>query len=179
MNRREAMSLKNLSLSQRSQAFTTRQQRIFSFLDEHYIGVLSSVTPDGNPHGVVVHYAIDHDFNIHILTKTGTRKYDNLVHNDHAMLTVYDPGSQTTAQVTGIAVERSGLGNMNQVADAIFPKLGVEKEGLPPIVKLQAGAFTTFQIEPVQIHMAVYARAVSGGYEDLFESIESFELKEG
>lgn len=169
---------KNLSPTQRHQAYTARQQRIFNFLNERYTGVLSSVTPDSNPHGAVVYYAIDHDFNIHILTKTGTRKYDNLVHSDHAVLTVYNAETQTTVQVAGRAVERSGLGNINQVAGAIFSKLGVDKEGLPPIVKLQAGAFTTFQIEPVQIRMALYARPISGSYEDLFESIESFELKD-
>jgi len=172
------MTLQNLPLTQRRQAYTARQQRIFNFLNEHHAGVLSSVTPDNNPHGVVVYYAIDHDFRIHILTKTGTRKYENLVHNDHAMLTVFDPDTQTTAQVSGIAVERSGLGNLNQVADALFPKLGMGGEGLPPIVKLQAGPFTTFQIEPVQIQMAIYARPISGSHEELFESIESFELKD-
>ncbi len=171
---------KNLLPSQRHQAHTVRQKRIFNFLDESHVGVLSSVTPDNNPHGAVVYYDIDHEFNVHILTKTGTRKYDNLVHNGHVMLTVFDPATQTTAQVTGTAVERSGMGNINRVAGTIFAKLGASNnEGLPPLMKLQAGAFTTFQITPVQIRVARYTRPISGNYEDLFESIESFELKDG
>jgi uncharacterized pyridoxamine 5'-phosphate oxidase family protein len=164
--------------TKRRQAYGLRQRRIFNFLDERYVGVLSSVTPDGNPHGAVVYYAIGSNFKIRILTKTGTRKYDNLVHNDHVMLTVYDSGLQTTAQITGTAVERPGLNNINQAADAIFTKLGKSNEGMPPIMKLQAGEFTTFQIEPAQIRFAQYAKPFSGGYETLFESIESFDLRD-
>jgi hypothetical protein len=170
--------LQDLPLSKRRRAYTLRQQRIFNFLDEHYIGVLSSVTPDGDPHGSVVYYAVDDGFHAHILTKTGTRKYDNLIHNNRAMLTVYDASTQTTAQITGKAIELSGMVDMNWVASATFTHLGTGKKRLPPIVKLQAGAFTTFRIEPVQISLARYARPWLGGYEDLFESIESFTLND-
>jgi len=168
---------KNLSPVQRQQAFTARQQRIYAFLNEHHTGVLSSVTPDGNPHGVVVYYTIDHDFNIHIITKTGTHKYDNLTHNENVILTVYEPTTQTTAQFTGFAVEQAGIKNINETANAIFVRLAADNEGLPPITKLEAGTFTTFRLEPVQIRMAMYARPITGGYTELFESIESFHLK--
>ena len=169
---------KHLSPTRKRQAFTARQKRIFNFLKDHHVGVLSSVTPDGNPHGTVIYYAIDNDFNIHVLTKIGTRKYDNLVHNEHVMVTVYESSTQTTVQFSGFAVERAGSNNINETANAIFAHLATDNEGLPPIMKLQAGAFTTFQLEPVQIRMAIYARPNAGGYGELFESIESFHLKD-
>lgn len=172
------MISQKLPVAKKRQAYSVRQQRIFDFLNGRYVGVLSSVTPDNNPHGAVVYYAIDRDFNVHILTRTGTHKYDNLVHNEHVMLTVYDPETQTTAQIVGRATERPGMRDINRVAGITFAKLGTDKEGMPPIMKLQAGEFTTFQIQPVQIRIALYARPISGGYEDLFESIESFTLKD-
>jgi hypothetical protein len=49
---------------------------------------------------------------------------------------------------------------------------------LPPILKLQAGSFTTFAVTPASIRMAVYARPDPGDYNQLFESIESFEISE-
>ena len=153
-----------------------RQKRIYDFLNRHHVGVLSTVTPDGNPHGVVVYFVIDRDFTIHILTKTGTRKYDNLIYNNHALLTVFDPELQATAQITGIATEYAGKHTIQRVADALYARQGELHKGLPPIMKLQADAFTTFTIVPVQIRMALYQSSHPGSYEDLFTSVESFDL---
>jgi len=155
-----------------------RQRRIHNFLQEQRVGVLSTVGPGGDPHGSAVYYELGDDFSVHILTKKGTRKYDNMVHNNHVMLTVFEPHTQTTVQVTGIAVERPGKGDINKIAGAIFgATLQTSDSGLPPIVKLQAGVFTTFQIQPVQIRMAIYARPYSGNYDEIFDSIESFDYE--
>jgi len=165
-------------LSRKAARFGDRQQRIYDFLKDQHIGILSMVTPDNNPHGVVVYYTVDDNFVVHILTKTGTRKYDDLTHNGHVMLTVFEPHSQATVQLTGVALERAGADDINKVAGAIIgAALQTSDSALPPIVKLQAGVFTTFQIEPVQIRMAIYARPDPGDYGELFESIESFDFK--
>lgn len=158
------------------QTLSVRQKRIYDFLSQQHIGVLSTVTPDGNPHGVVVYFVVDPDFTIHILTKTGTRKYDNLMHNNHVLLTVFDTKMQATAQITGVAMEFSGIHTVQHVADAIYAKLGELHKGLPPIMKLQANVFTTFTITPVQIRMALYMNSKPGSYEDMFTSVESFDL---
>ncbi|HSX05854.1 MAG TPA: pyridoxamine 5'-phosphate oxidase family protein [Candidatus Saccharimonadales bacterium] len=152
-----------------------RQRRIYDFLKAHPVGVLSTTDPNGDPHGVVVYFMLEADFTLHILTKTGTRKYDNLKHNPHTMLTVFSAAPQITVQVTGVATEMPGSDVINMVAGAIF---GVNAQmsdaGLPPLVKLDAGDYTTFTIQPLQMRMAVYADKEAGGYEDVFESIESF-----
>jgi len=156
-----------------------RWRRISTFLHDHPIGVLSTVTPDGNPHGVVVYFITDQDLTIHILTKTGTHKYDNLAHNSQYMLTVFDPATQSTAQITGIAAEQSDHASIQRVANGIIDA-NTRTSGslLPPIIKLRAGAFTAFRIKPVQIRMATYAHAGSGDHSELFESLESFELRQ-
>jgi len=157
---------------------TSRQQRLYDFLHAHPVGVLSTVSPEGNPHGVVVYFTIDEDFTVHFLTKTGTRKYDNLVHHNHVTLTVFTAATQTTVEFTGVAQEDASNDAINRVAGAVFGASShTSDSGLPPIVKLEAGRFTTFAIKPVQIRMAVYADHDTGGYRDIFESLESFELK--
>jgi len=153
-----------------------RQRRIYAFLHSHHTGVLSTVTPDNNPHGSVIYYAIGTDFKVRILTKTGTRKYNNLDHNDRAMLTVYDPSTQTTVELTGVAIEQSSAHEVNMAATAIFGYRPPAGDAMPPIVRLQAGPFTSFEIEPIDIRMATYAHHAPGGYDELFESIESFEM---
>lgn len=157
----------------------SRQRKIYDFLRAHPVGVLSSVDPNGNPHGVVIYFTVDTSLTLRFLTRTATRKYDNLVHHDHAMLTVFDPLTQTTAQVTGVATEVRANDEINEVAAAIFgASLHTSRGGLPPIVKLEAGEYTTFALHPVQIRMAIYAEKGSGNYTHIFESIESFHLRD-
>ncbi len=163
--------------SSESQQFTDRQRRIHDFLSQQHVGVLSTVTPDNDPHGAVVYYCLGEDFTICLLTKKGTRKYDNIMHNNHVMMTVFEPASQAIAQILGIATEYSAAKEVTEISNKIFKRMMQSHDNqLPPLVKLQAGAFTAFVIEPVQIRMAVYSRPDSGDYNELFESIESFEL---
>jgi len=159
--------------------FSDRKQRIYDFLKTHPVGVLSTVSPDGNPHGVVIYYTIDKEFMVSFLTKAGTRKYDNLIRNDHVMLTVFEPQTQTTSQITGKATEIIDNYEVNEVARAILAaSMKTSDAGIPPISKLEAGSYVGIKIVPVQIRMAVYARPDPGTYSEMFESIESFTLHE-
>jgi len=156
-----------------------RRQRMYNFMHNHPVAVVSTTDPDGNPHGAVIYYAVEKSLTVRFLTKQQTRKYDNLKHNSHMMLTVFDPRTQTTLQYEGVAVERGGQNATNEVATELFETpLKTSDSGLPPLAKLQAGPFTTFRVEPVQIRMAIYGRPDTGDYNELFESIESFELED-
>lgn len=154
-----------------------RQRRMFDFLTDNPVGVLATVDPNGYPHGVVIYFTVDKQFNLAFLTKTGTKKYDNLVRDEKIMLVVYEPVSQSVVQVTGNAYEIKDNYEVNQVAQRIFEtSLKTSESGVPPINKLHAGTYTAFAIKPVQIRMAVYERPDDSDYSQMFESIESFEL---
>jgi len=163
----------------RAGALTEREQRIFDFINRNSAGVLASVTPDGQPHATVIYYMIDKDdFTISFLTKTGTEKHRNLVMNNHVELVIFESLSQTVAQVFGTAEEITDPDVINIVADNIFHiSMETSRGGVPPIAKLNAGEFTVFTIIPSQIRIAYYRRPDSGGYSQVFESIESFDLK--
>jgi hypothetical protein len=155
--------------------FSDRKQRIYDFLFETSIGVLSSTDPDGDPHGAVIYYTINKDFEVEFLTKSETKKYDNLIHNDHVMLTVFEPLTQTTVQLTGVANEIKDGFIMDEIAGRVLgTSLKTSDAGLMPLNKLEAGSFIAFQIKPLQVRMAVYARPDPGDYNELFETIESF-----
>jgi len=160
--------------------YADRKQRIFNFLRETPVGVLYSMYANVNPHAAVIYFSIDKRFQISFLTKADTKKYDNLFHFNHIMLTVYEPLTQTTAQITGRAEEITASSEINGVAGAILSaSLKTSDNGLPPISKLEAGPYVAFNIKSVQIRMAVYSRADPGSYNEIFESIESFELESG
>lgn len=148
------------------------RRRIYNFLAHQPIGVLSTVDPNGNPHGAVIYYSIGKDFSITFTTKQKTKKFDNLTHSNHAMLVVYEAMSQTTVQVTGTVEEITD----KDEADAAFrtmlaTSMATSEAGLPPITKLQAGPYVALRIKPLQIRMAIFARPDPGGY-DMYESIE-------
>jgi general stress protein 26 len=156
--------------------FSDRKQRMYHFLRENPTGVLSMVTPDGNPHGVVIYFTVNPDLTISFMTKSMTRKYDNLIHNPRIHLTVFNPEIQGTLQVSGKVREITDKRRVNVIAGRIWgDTLQLSEAGVPPIVKLDAGDFAGFDILPYQMRMAVYARPDSGTYNDLFESIESFD----
>jgi hypothetical protein len=160
-----------------SAMFSDRQRRIHRFLSENRIGVVSTITPDNEPHGSVVYFSIDDNFNISFITKSGTRKADNLTHNDRIHMTVYEPMTQAVAQVRGRAHEITDNYALNQVAaQTLGAALDTSESGTPPLTKLEDGGYRCFTIRPSQITFAVYARPDSGSFEDLFESIESFDL---
>jgi general stress protein 26 len=152
-----------------------KKQRIYDFLSTAPIGVLSSTDPDGDPHGAVIYFTINKEFEVAFLTKSETKKYDNLIHNNHVMLTVFEPFTQTTVQLTGTAKEVKNDLVVEEIADKVLVmSLKTSDAEMPPLSKLQAGTYVAFKIKPVQVRMAVYARPDSGNYNELFESVESF-----
>lgn len=167
---------KRLPAAPKTHNFSDRKRRIFRFLRANPVGVLSTVTPDGNPHGVVIYFHTTPEFAVSFLTKTGTRKYDNIIHDDHVMLTVFEAETQAVAQITGRAEELHDSTEIHALSTAILTISAGSEAGTPPITKLLGDRFTAFTIRPLQIRMAVYDRPDSGGYDTLFESIESFEM---
>lgn len=155
--------------------FSDKKQRMYNFLFETSVGVLSSTDPDGDPHGAVIYYTINKDFEIAFLTKSQTKKYDNLIRNNHVMLTVFESLTQTTVQITGVAKQVKNVFDMNKIVDKVIgTSLKSSDAGLLPLSKLQAGSYVAFRIKPVQVRMAVYARPDPGDYDELFETVESF-----
>jgi hypothetical protein len=157
--------------------FTDRQRRIYEFLCENPVGVLCTITPEYKPHGSVIYFNVEDDFQITFLTRSRTRKHDNLMRNSYAMLTVFEPRTQTTAQITGRAAEITDSYDVNAIAVKVLrASMNTSEGGIPPIAKLESGPFVAFSIEPIQIRWAVFARPYSGDMSDMFESLESFEL---
>ena len=155
-----------------------KEQLIYDFLHTNKAGVLTSVDPNGDPHGSVIYFTVDQQFEVCFLTKSRTKKYENLKHSNRVMLVVFEPQSQTVAQVLGVAKEIEDPGKLNSVAAAIsMTSIRKSDGGIPPVSKLKAGEYRGFVIQPVQIRYAAYAQSGAGDYQSIFESIESFAVK--
>lgn len=147
---------------------------MYDFLNTHPVGVLCTVDPDDNPHGVVVYFSIDEDFRITFVTKHGTKKQDNLDKNNHVMLVSYDPVNQTSIQVLGKAeVIHSAAHAQEAFRHTLKAALDTSDSGEPPISTVYTGEYMAYEIKPVHIRMAVFARAdVDSDYENIYETLD-------
>ena len=147
-------------------------QKAHDFLKQHKVGVLATVDPNSEPHAAAVYYDVDSQFNVYFLTKNRTKKADNLEHNKHAMLVVYEAETQTTVQVTGVVSEVTDDEELNKLfMKIVFASLDVTGSSVPPLAKLKEGEYVAYKLEPVQIRMAVFSKPDSGEYSDLFTTI--------
>jgi general stress protein 26 len=152
------------------QKFSDRNERILSFLNEHKVGVLSTVDPNNMPNATVIYYSIGPSFTVRFLTKKGTRKSYDIRHNNNVVLVVFDEASQTTVQITGPASEISNEHETHKVfRNTLRASLHTSQSGIPPIAKLHAGDFIAYKIKPQEVRMAVYARPDKDGFERIFE----------
>jgi nitroimidazol reductase NimA-like FMN-containing flavoprotein (pyridoxamine 5'-phosphate oxidase superfamily) len=162
-----------------TKVFSERKQRFYDFLKANPVGVLSTVTPDGSPYGVVIYFDTNESFVLSFITRAQTRKHDNLRRNNHIMLTVFEPKTQAVVQVTGVAEEIEDNYAVNGVAEAVLiASRKISKAGFPPVAKLEAGPFVGYRILPTQVRMAIYSSADIGDKRNIFESLESFDLDE-
>lgn len=160
------------------QSLTYKKKRMYDFMRQNPTGVLSSVTPDGDPHGTVIYYVVGEDLTITFLTKAKTQKYTNIQHANRVALTVLEPLTQTTVQVFGTATEITDNVEINQIAQAILGiSLRTSNGEAPPISKLDAGEAVAFRVKPIRASMAIFGARTGNGYRDIFESIEFLEVE--
>lgn len=150
-----------------------RNARAHAFLQDHPAGVLSTVDPNGYPHASVIYYAADEHLAITFLTKIGTRKSDNLAHNNHAMLTVFDEGLQMVVQVTGLVSEVTDNSELSVMfRNMLRASLHTGRNAIPPAIKLPGYKFVGYHLEPVQVRINAYGRPDIRGPGKMFETID-------
>src|SRR5688572_13435801 len=119
------------------------QSAIMSYIDVNPIATLSTINPDGTPHGAIVYVCTDtYKPIVYFITKNETRKYTNLIHNSKVSLTIVHPTDNSTLQANGTAKEVEDP----LILDATMKKLTAlhvsAYDWLPPLAKIRAGAYT-------------------------------------
>ncbi len=155
---------------------TLRMQRFAEFMREHPLGILSSVSPAGDPHGVAIYYTFDNNFHVYFLTRDKTRKCENISRNNRVMLSAVDPKTQTSLQITATCSQITDAHKIKQLLEEII-KISLKTSGtqLTLVNKITVGSLVAIELMPVQMRIATYAKSNSPEV-SLFESIESFEL---
>jgi len=81
------------------------REGIFAYLNDLAIGVLSTVSQDGYPHGAVLYFAVDHELNFYFITKAGSKKASFLATNHKASITTLDSELPRSVQAMGLVEE--------------------------------------------------------------------------
>ena len=121
---------------------------IANYIDAISLGVLGTIDDDGTPHGAVVYVCTDEKQSIvYFVTKTGTRKYKNLVARPAVSLTMLDGEDNSTLQAKDQARVERDAAILDKVIIRIVRAHTRSIDLLPPISKLRAGDYVTVAIE--------------------------------
>jgi general stress protein 26 len=140
------------------------RQKIVEFLQAHPVGVLATVTAEGNPHASPLYVTTADDLTISFTTKQGTQKYQHLKQNNRIMLVVFEAASQTSVQIGGKAVEANDPVDKQEIYKGTLKAARqTGPDEVPPIAKISAGDYVGFKIEIDDIWLSDYGWGSSFG----------------
>jgi len=110
---------------------------LLAYLQSQRLGILGTLSPEGEPQGALVGYAITPRFEIVFDTVRTSRKYSNMITNPRVSFTVGDTtnrGDERTVQYEGLAEELAAerLARLRPVYYATWTD-GTEREQWPGI----------------------------------------------
>lgn len=144
------------------------KKEALDFLNKHNVGVLATVTKQGEPYATAVYFLIDDSFNVCFVTKSKTQKAQNLENKNLAMLLVYD--DQTTVQLAGKVTKITDVLEVNRLyTKIIYMSVGDDWVGLPPQTNIKAGDYVAYSLKPRLARVAAYNKDKDAGYVDILK----------
>ncbi len=138
-------------------ARTAINQETRIFLTSHNIATFSTSDQNGKVSGAVVYYALAPDSTFYIVTKSQTKKAQNILRNNQVALTIYDASQMKTAQIQGLAaVETDSTKTKSLIDRFVQPHIYDKKIAWPPITKIAAGNHEVIQITPTEVKFTDY-----------------------
>ena len=129
------------------------------FIRNKDVGVLSTFDDrEDAVSGAVVHYTLDDDGSIYILTKSASRKARSVMSNGKSALTIYEPGSMKTAQIQAKAsLETDRMKQQDIFNYMIQERSYSEGSYRPPVTSLKEGTYVVVRLTPSSIIFTDYS----------------------
>lgn len=130
----------------------------YDFLSRHHLAILSTSDGKNDVWGAAIYYAVDESLTFYFFTKTGSKKYHNILKNPQVAITIVDDDAQATVQASGRAEEVSEGHELN---DAYRRLVQVHPPGefswKPPVSKLEdSGSTAVFRLQPTMLQFAEF-----------------------
>lgn len=137
-------------------------QHVHSFLKQHPLGVLSTITTDGTPWGSAIYYVADESFHFYFVTRVETIQFQNLDKNPQAAVTVADNDSQTTVQASGIISKVAAREYLNNIFDRLTTSRDEDDQyWVPPASKFDTAHFVPLCLTPTWLQYANFKQSKS------------------
>ena len=132
-------------------------QEVFDFIQSHTLATLSTVTPEGIPHGTPIYYAWHPESRtLSLVTPAKTTKKRNMDTHRAVCLTITDEEELTMIRIQATVTENSSLvpKTLHQLAE----KLGNQPQILEslPLMKYTDQSKTAYEIRPTSIQFDRY-----------------------
>lgn len=83
----------------------TAREQVISFLQNHALSALCTVSPEGQPRAACVYMVADENLDLYFMTKIETVKYIHIHHNPRVAVVTADENVYETVQIEGLAEE--------------------------------------------------------------------------
>jgi general stress protein 26 len=141
-----------------------------SFLESHNVGILATASKLGVPHAATMYFVIGPNFQIHFVTRQDTTKHRNISENPQVALAIFDAASQTTVQAMGTVEEVTDTALQANIYNQVLAiTKGTSGNHQPPLTKLDAGKYITYQLKPRTLRMAEFIKAEYPPVDQIFE----------
>lgn len=153
-----------------------QRDEALSFLLNHEVGTLATVSKDGTPRARLVYYTCDDAFNIYFLTMKNTRKVADLESNAAAAFVVSEARVPRTIQIEGKVADVTDDHSLGALTTAFFRQLSSEERPYRiPLTRLDAGSFAFYRLTPTSVRWGDYASGERT--EEVLVEIETAEPK--
>lgn len=147
-----------------------------AFALNHNSGVLSTVSPEGNPRSRFLYYACDDEFNIYFLTLANTRKAADIAANPHAAFVVSEIDAPRTLQIEGTVEDLTETATASPLLSQFMQFLTSGKRYGIPLERFDQTTMKWYRLKPDWIRWGNFT--FGRGSEEVFAEIAAADASE-
>ncbi len=137
---------------------TDPKKQARSFLNEHSVGVLATVSSEGGPRARTVYYASTSNFQVFFFTLSGTRKVADINGDHRAAFVVSDTSAPQTLQMEGVLTELPDTTIADPIVKELMDTLMEKGAHFAPLTHLDASRILFYKITPTWIRWGDFTK---------------------
>lgn len=130
------------------------KEEIQEFLDENRLAILSTVNEEGLPDAAPIYYYPTNNFEVLFVTPNKTKKFKNIIQNNHIILTIVKESTREIVQIKGIASEEPKI-EIEEMISKLADRVNTDSDFITvlPLLSYKKQEKKIMKITPVSIRM--------------------------
>lgn len=146
---------------------TYTREDIYHFVESQHLATVATVDASGQPQAATVFCIMSKAGDLFFPTRTGSRKYTNILTNPSVALVLTDTVDPITFQIHGTAKEVTDEAELAQVITEFMKSSTHGTTGyqrwLPPVKRLNEGHFTYIKVTPTWVRVSDFREEEHAG----------------